>query len=80
MIWIGVTKFGGPRLKTQHDLTCAEEVLQKQERGFNQEAVCIHVSFVFDVSVDVGCRIMQVRLALEFEPMTTNHFFLNLGK
>ena len=72
MIWIGVTEFGGPRFKIQHDLTCAEEVLQKRERGFNQEAVCIHVSFVFNVSVDVGCRIMQVRLAPEFEPMTAN--------
>ena len=67
-----MTEFGGPCLKTQHDLTCAEEVLQKRERGFNQEAVCMHVSSVFDVSVDVGCRIMQVRLAPEFEPMTTN--------
>ena len=65
-------EFGGPRLRTQHDLTCAEEVLQKRKRGFNQKTVCIHVSCVFNVSVDVGCRIMQVRLALEFEAMTTN--------
>ena len=61
-------------------MTCAEEVLQKREQGFNQKAVCIHVSYVFSVSVDVGCRIMQVRLALEFNLMTTNQIIVNLAK
>ena len=73
-------EIGGPRLKTQHDLTCAEEVLQKRERGFNQKAVCIHVSYVFSVNVDVGCRIMQVRLALEFNLMTTNQIISDVPK
>ncbi len=49
MIWIGLIEFGGPRLRTQHDLTCAEEVCKNEsEASIKRLSVYMfHMSLMF---------------------------------